>query len=60
MGLEISVKTEQENIDICRFATVYEAIISIMKGLLTVDEMQKMISAIQKYVNAEQEYMRRK
>lgn len=60
MGLGFNVKTEQENIDICRFATVYEAITSIMKGLLTVDEMQKMISAIQKYVNAEQEYMRRK
>lgn len=54
------MKTEKENIDICRYATVYEAITSILKSLLTVDEMKKMISSISNYVEAEEQYMRRR
>lgn len=54
------MKTEQESVDICRYDTVYEVITSILKSLLTIDEMKKMIRSISNYVEAEEQYMRRK
>lgn len=52
--------TEEENNAICRFATVYECITSILKDQLTIEEMEKMILSLSRWVNAEKEWMKRK
>lgn len=53
------MKTEEETIDICRFATIYECITSILKDNLTIEEMEKMLKSLNNYVAAEKQWMKR-
>lgn len=51
---------EQKKLDICRTTTIYEAITSILKDQLTIEEMEKMLIWLSHYVANEKEQMRRK
>lgn len=51
---------KQKQLDICRTTTIYEAITAIMKDQLTIEEMEKMLVWLSRYVAAEKEHMRRK
>lgn len=50
---------EKEIIETCRVATVYEAMKSMLKALLTIDQMRTVLKSLQMYVDAEEEHMRR-
>ena len=50
---------EQTILDMCRFTTIYEAITSILKDQLTIDEMKRMVSALSRYVDEEEQSMSR-
>lgn len=53
------MKTEKEAIDVVRFATIYEVITSVFKDNLTIEEMEKMIARITRYVAEEKRSMQR-
>lgn len=52
--------SDNKQLDICRTKTIYEAITAIMKDQLTIEEMEKMIIWLGRYVAGEKQSMWRK
>jgi aspartate-semialdehyde dehydrogenase len=50
---------ESKTIRVCVFTTLYEAITSILKDQLSIEEMKRMLSALDRYVTEEERRMRR-
>ena len=50
---------EEKTTRICVFTTLYEAITSILKDQLSIEEMKKMLLALDRYVTEEERSMRR-
>lgn len=53
------MKTEQEQIDIAKFATIYEVFTGILKDQLTIEEMEKMMIRVNQWVDGHKQWMNR-
>ena len=53
----MSKMKKKEEIDVCRFATIYEVITSIFKDQLTIEEMEKMLDRVAFWVEYEKKAM---